>query len=464
MKGSIILTTILLLTISGCSKKEPENKPNIIFILADDLGYGDVGFNGQTKILTPNVDRIASEGMVFTDHYSGSTVCGPSRAVLMTGFHTGHCAVRGNPKWTASGAPVGLVDKDVTVAEELKRAGYTTGVIGKWGLAETLGEGIPNRQGFDYFYGFNTHKAAHHYYPEKIWENDQEVTLEGNDSYNKNGKYSQYLFTEKAVDFIEDNKDEPFFLYLTYTIPHFELTTPIAEKQVYRDVEWPLRKMKPAHYRHDENGHITYASMVTLMDKDIGLIIDKLQELGIKDNTLVIFTSDNGHEYDNNNEPFFDSNGKLKGKKRDLYEGGVRVPFAAYWPNQIKPGTKSNHISAFWDFLPTVCDIAGISPTVDVDGISYLPTLLGEPQEQHKYLYWEFNEKRGPIQAVREGDWKAVRFKNKKIQLYNLVRDIGENNDLSEDFPSIAARMDSLLDNTRTEHPEFPLIKKIQKK
>lgn len=459
---------ILLLAVSYFVWNEQDTKvpPNIIYIMADDLGYGDVGYNGQEKIKTPNIDRMAQNGMVFTNHYTGSTVCGPSRAVLMTGFHTGHCSVRGNPRWTASGTPVDLSAEDVTVAEELKRAGYKTGIVGKWGLAENLSDGIPNKQGFDYFYGFNTHKAAHHYYPEKVWENEQHITLEGNDHYNKKGKYAHYLFTEKAIDFIEENQKETFFLYLAYTIPHYELTIPENEKMQYEDLGWPERKMMPAHYRHDNEGHVAYASMVSLMDKDVGSILDKLKELGIDENTLVIFTSDNGHEFDRTNKEFFNSNGSFKGRKRDLYEGGVHCPFVAYWPTQIKAGSKTDLISAFWDFLPTACELAGIEPSDDVDGISYAPTLLGahKKQEKHDYLYWEFNEGRGPIQAVRKDQWKAVKFLKKPLELYDLSKDIGEQQNIAESYPEKAKEMLYLIDNTRSEHPEFPLVKKTFKK
>lgn len=447
---------------SGKENKEEPPKPNIIFILADDLGYGDVGFNGQDKIKTPNIDKLAAEGMIFTNHYTGSTVCGPSRAVLMTGKHTGHATVRGNPRWTASGKPVDLGSDDVTVAEELKRAGYTTGIVGKWGLAENLTDGVPNKQGFDYFFGFNRHSPAHHYYPKAIFENDSFLTLEGNDPNTKQGQHIHYLMTEKATDFINKNHKEPFFLYLSYTIPHFELTILEKEKEQYKNLGWPERKMKPGHYRHDEDGHITYAAMVSTMDRDIGGIMNQLKALGVAENTLVIFTSDNGHEYDDLENEFFNSNGDFQGHKRDLYEGGIHTPFVAYWPNKVKAGTRTDHISAFWDFLPTVCELAGVKPTDEIDGISYAPILLGneESQQEHDYLYWEFNERGGPVQAVRKDNWKAVKFKEKPVELYDLSQDIGEQNNLSEKYPERAEDLLSLINNSRTEHPEFPLVKK----
>ncbi len=444
---------------SDLASTEEAGKPNIIFILADDLGYGDVGFNGGEKINTPVLDRMATEGIVFTRHYSGSTVCGPSRASLMTGMHTGHSRIRGNPKWTRSGRPVDLSTEDNTVVKELKRAGYRTGIVGKWGLAENLGEGKPNNQGFDYFYGFNRHGAAHHYYPEKIWENDQHLELAGNVMKDKIGQYSQDLFTQKALDFIDRESRSPFFLYLAYTIPHYELTIPEDQKAEYYSKDWPLRKMKMGHYRNDENGHVTYASMVTRMDKDIGRILSKLKELDIAENTLVIFTSDNGHEYDRLNDEFFNSNGVYRGRKRDLYEGGIRIPFVATWPGRIAPGTRSDHASAFWDFLPTVCDILGRDPSAPTDGISYVPALLSREQRAHDHLYWEFNEKKGPVQALMQGDWKLIHFVDAGYELYNLEDDPGESNNLYTADHPVAVKLQKLLASARTEHPEFPLVK-----
>ncbi|GGZ92054.1 arylsulfatase [Algibacter mikhailovii] len=466
---SICVALIFCSNISAQSidKGAERSKPNIIFILADDLGYGDVGFNGQDKIKTPVLDKMATEGIVFNRHYAGSAVCGPSRASLMTGMHTGNSSVRENPKWTKSGQPVDLSLNDVTVAEELKRADYNTGIIGKWGLSENLNEGAPNLQGFDYFYGFNKHKSAHHYYPETIWENDKLITIEGNVTQDKIGTYSQDLFTDKALAFLDNQTSEkPFFLYLAYTIPHFELTIPEDQKAQYSNLNWPLRKMKMAHYRHDENGHVTYASMVSRLDKDVGRILNKLIEMGVDDNTLVVFTSDNGHEYDNLKDEFFDSNGIYRGKKRDLYEGGLRMPFVARWPNKIKPGSATNHVSAFWDFLPTACDIAGVKPTAKINGMSYLPALTNAEniQKNHDYLYWEFNEKRGPMQALLKDDWKLVHFVNKHYELYNLKNDPSELNEISSQHPDILKQLKAVLQIARTEHPEFPLIKKELKK
>jgi len=471
VKSFLMITILITSSYVYCQSSSVENrsskKPNIIFILADDLGYGDLGFNGQDKIKTPVLDKMAAEGIVFTRHYAGSTVCGPSRASLMTGKHTGNSPVRQNPKWTHSGQPVDLSLSDVTVAEELKRANYNTGIVGKWGLAENLKEGTPNLQGFDYFYGFNRHKNAHHYYPEGIWENENFIPIEGNVTQDKIGTYSQDLFTDKALSFLDKQTSEkPFFLYLAYTIPHFELTIPEDEKQQYSNLNWPLRKMKAAHYRHDENGHVTYAAMVSRLDKDVGRVLDKLKALGFDENTLVIFTSDNGHEYDNLKEEFFNSNGEFRGKKRDLYDGGIRMPFVARWPKTIKAGTTTNHVSAFWDFLPTACDIAGVQPTAKINGISYLPALTNNKtkQNKHDYLYWEFNEKQGPIQALLKDDWKLVYFVNQRYELYNLKNDPSELNEISNQHPEILKQLKGTLMTARTEHPEFPLIRKYLKK
>ncbi|MEX0326399.1 MAG: arylsulfatase [Puniceicoccaceae bacterium] len=432
-------------------------RPNIIFILADDLGYGDVGFNGQEKIRTPALDRMAAEGMVFTQHYAGATVCMPSRCTLLTGKHNGRATVRGNPRWTDTGVAVDLLPDDVTVAEELKRAGYTTAIIGKWGLAEASDDGMPLRQGFDYFYGYRNHRDAHHYYWPDLWEQDEMFHLEGNDYMNTSGEYIHDLLAARALDFITENRDGPFFLYLALTIPHYELTVPEDSKEPYRDLGWPENPMKKAHYRHDEEGNVAYAGMVSRMDRDIGRILDRLATLGIAENTLVIFTSDNGPEYERKDR-FFNSNGPFRGGKRDLYEGGIRVPFVAWWPRKVEAGTRTNHISAFDDFLPTACELAGVNPSDDVTGLSYAPTLRGEAnQAPRDYLYWEFNEKAGPMQAVRMGPWKGVKLKGKELEVYNLNHDPGETLDRAGDFPAIASKLSRLLLDARTPHPAFQL-------
>ncbi len=443
------------------ASSDNEQRPNIIFILVDDLGYGDLGSYGQTKTKTPNLDRLADEGVRFTDHYAGSTVCGPSRASLLTGFHTGHSPIRGNPRWTNSGKPVELKPEDVTVAEVLKDAGYQTALIGKWGMADGKEfnlDAMPNQQGFDYFFGYKTHTEAHHYYWHRLYKNNEEFIIEGNDYLTNTGKYTHDLFTEEALSYVENvNKDEPFFLYLSYTIPHLAMTVPEDSKQQYLDLGWPERKMNTkGHYKNDPEGNVAFAGMVSRMDRDIGSLMQLLEQQGISDNTLIIFTSDNGHEYDRD---FFDSNGKLRGKKRDLYEGGIRVPFIAKWPEKIPAGQVSDHVSSFWDFMATTCDVAQVSSCPANDGISYLPSMAGDTagQKQHDYLYWEFNERQGPIQAIRQGHWKLVKFKDKPAELYDLSVDISEQHDVAAQHEAITQSLVEKLELSRTDHPEFPL-------
>jgi len=442
-------------------------RPNIIFILADDLGYGDLGCYEQKEIATPNIDRMATEGMKFTDHYAGSTVCAPSRCCLMTGLHTGHAHIRGN-------ALIPLRPSDVTVAELLKKAGYTTGIIGKWGLGEAGTTGIPNKKGFDYWFGYLNQRHAHNYYPEFLWRNEDRVPIEGNklpkpepggwgESASK-VTYSPDLFTKEALTFVEQNKDRPFFLYLAYTIPHANNEAGQNGMEVpslgrYADKDWPP----------PQKGH---AAMITRMDGDIGKIMAKLKELGIDNNTIVMFSSDNGPHKEGGADPAFNkSSGLLQGYKRDLYEGGIRVPMIARWPGKIKAGSKTNHISAFWDFLPTCCELVGIETPKDIDGISILPTLLGKPERQkkHEFLYWEFHEQ-GKKQAVRMGDWKGVRLNVAKnpdgpMELYNLKTDIGEQHNvanqpairLAGQHPEIVTRIEKYMKAARTPSEQWPL-------
>lgn len=457
MKNSIVIIALLISCHMMAKKKD--TSPNIIFVMADDLGYGDLGCFGQEHILTPHLDKMATEGIIFTDHYSGSSVCMPSRASLLTGYDQGHATVRGNPVWTLSGKPVNLKPKELTVATELKNAGYNTAVFGKWGLSEGDTEGnMPSDHGFDYFLGYKTHREAHHYYWDTLYMNDEPYILEGNNYKLKQGKYTHDVFANEALRYIERQKDEPFFLYLAFTIPHMEITVPEDSKQPYLNLGWPERKMNvKGHYKNDEEGNTTYAGMVSRMDRDMGRILAKLKELGIDDNTIVFFTSDNGPEFEKNDK-FINSNGPLRGGKRDLYEGGIRAPFIARYPGHIAPASKSAHLSAFWDFLPTACELAGVKPTnKDINGISFLPELLGRKQKQHDYLYWEFNEKQGPIQAIRQGDWKLVWKLEKQPELYNLATDIAETKDLSQQEPEKLAELLELLKISRTDSPEFPL-------
>ncbi|MCH6255115.1 arylsulfatase [Puniceicoccaceae bacterium K14] len=435
--------------------------------MADDLGYGDVGFNGQTHIKTPHIDRLAVEGMVFSDHYAGSTVCMPSRCSLLTGKHMGVATVRGNPRWTATGKPIDLAPSDVTVAEELKKAGYRTGIVGKWGLAEGSDEGLPTRQGFDFFYGYRTHREAHHYYWSEPWRGETKEPVDGNDVQTKSGKYLQDLFTAEALGFVRESANDarPFFLYVAYAAPHYELTVPEDSKAPYKDLGWPKRPMKQGgHYLHDEEGNVTYAGMVSRMDSDIGRLLDCLVEMGLDENTIVMFTSDNGPEYEKR-DAFFDSNGIYRGGKRELYEGGIRVPMVVRWPGVIEAGSTTSIVSAFEDFLPTACELAGVSPSdPEVTGVSLVPTLRGNEADQVEsaFRYWEFNEREGPLQAIRMGDWKAVRFVGNRTELYNLEDDPSETMDVARKYPEVLEKLEKAINLARTEHAGFPLVKRSE--
>ena len=434
-------------------------KPNIIYIMADDLGYGDLGCYGQKYFTTPNIDALAAGGMRFTRHYAGCTVCAPSRCSLMTGLHTGHTVVRGNMEIKPEGQ-YPIPSETVTVAELLQKAGYRTGMVGKWGLGGPGSSGLPNKQGFDFFYGYLCQRKAHFYYPEYLWRNEQRVDLDRNKNGNK-GIYSQDLLTEEALGFIKDNKDHPFFLYLPYTIPHAELVVPDdAYFKKYED-KFPEIPFPGAHYGAQEKPKAAFAAMVSRLDADIGKIHALLKELNLLDNTLLIFTSDNGPHKEGGHDPvFFNSSGSLRGIKRDLYEGGIRVPFIASWPCVIKAGSVSDHISAFWDFLPTCTELAGVKTPENIDGISMVATLLGKIQKQkeHAYLYWEFHEGRGSKQAVRFGNWKAISFlANHKIELYDLEKDPLEKNDCAGEYPDVIEQAKKLFAESRTPSEVWPL-------
>ncbi len=441
------------LTLSGFAGIEAQSarKPNIIFIMADDLGYGDLGCYGQEQILTPYLDWMASGGMRFTQCYAGHTVCAPSRSALMTGEHTGHTPIRGN-RSEATGDRVPLEPHHVTVAEILQDAGYYTGIIGKWGLGEPDTTGIPNRQGFDEWFGFLNQQRAHNYYPEYLWRNEDKEYLEGNQDGRKED-YSHDLCTTEALDFIRRNHDRPFFLYLPYQIPHAHNALAretgdgmeVPSYEPYSDMPW-------------SNPHKGYAAMVTRMDRDIGRLFALLDELGIDEDTIVFFTSDNGTHQEGGNDPeFFKSSGPLRGIKRDLYDGGIRVPMIARWPGKIPAGAVSDQVWAFWDFMPTAAELAGASAPEGIDGLSMVPALTGKPQRNHDYLYWEFLHGGAFKQAVRMGDWKAVRNDlDEPTELYYLPRDIGEENDRAGEFPDIVAKAEALFVTARTESEHWP--------
>ena len=421
--------------------------PNIIFILADDLGYGDLGCYGQRLIQTPNLDRMAAEGMRFTQCYAGSTVCAPSRCCLMTGLHTGHARVRGNKR-------VPLRPEDVTVADVLKGAGYTTALIGKWGLGEPGTSGVPNRQGFDEFFGYLNQGRAHNYYPEYLWRNEEKVAIEGNvESRDHRGvsierkQYSHDLFTREALEFIERRKDEKFFLYLAYTIPHANNERGRAEGDGMETPSYGPYADKP--WANPQKGH---AAMISRMDRDIGALFQKLRDLGLDENTIVFFSSDNGTHKEGGADPqFFTSSGPLRGYKRDLYEGGIRVPTMVRWPGNVEAGVVNEHAWGFWDFPATAAQLAGAAIPEGLDGISMLPTLLGNEQECHDSLYWEFHEG-GFKRALRMGDWKAVSLgSDKPLELYDLSEDLGETNNVAEAHPEIVARIEHYLRTARTD-------------
>ena len=475
MFRNMIFAAGVTASLAATAADEKSGKPNIIFILADDLGYGDVGFNGQTKFKTPNIDLMTENGATMTNFYAGAPVCGPSRATLLYGQHTGHAPIRGNPSWTKSGKAPVLKADDVLLQKELKRAGYNTAVFGKWAMNENLKEnsGHPLKQGFDEFVGFNTHLEAHYHWPDFVWDGEDKVDLSGGTpggNWKNRLTYADDLFTEKALDYIDRKAgSDPFFLYLNYTAPHKGYTSPEDSKKQFEELDWPVAKGKKGHYEMDPDMNTAYAGMISRMDGYVGEIFAKLNEKEIASNTLVIFTSDNGHEI---SWDFFDSGGGLSGKKRSVTEGGIRMPTALVWPGVAKPGSTIDTPLAFWDVLPTFCDIAGVTPSGETDGLSFYPALKGDMdnQKEHEYLYWEFNESKGPMQAIRFKNWKAIRYWKKKtksmgpIQLYNISKDKGEKNNLATKMPELAGEALKMIEGARTEHPEFPLKPKVRKK
>jgi arylsulfatase A len=439
-------------------------KPNIIYILADDLGYGDLGCYGQKVIQTPHIDRMATEGMRFTQHYSGSTVCGPSRSSLLQGKHTGHTYVRGNGSLQMRQDP-----HDEIFPKALKQAGYHTALIGKSGMGcNTDDAALLNQKGFDYFFGYTSHMAAHWYFPKYLWRNDAGTVTKveyPNNTQHKGDNYSSENVINEALQYIDQQKDGPFFLHLAFQIPHASLRAKEEWKAKYRPIlnEKPLPEKKTQHYSYEREPKTTYAAMISYMDHNMGLLFAKLKEHGIAENTLVMFASDNGAMQEGGHKrASFQSSGILRGGKRDLYEGGVRTPMIAWWPGKIKAGSETDLISAFWDISPTLRELAQAEPQSDTDGISMLPTLLGTGvQKKHDNLYWEFFEYGGK-RAIRQGKWKLILFKtnserNPKIELYNLDDDISETKDLSAEFPEVVSelRKQMNLSHTRAEYKKF---------
>lgn len=426
--------------------------PNIVFIMADDLGYGNLGCFGQKEMLTPNIDGLAASGMRFTQCYSGSTVCAPSRCSLLTGKHNGHARVRGNAGWAGKDRvktpELPLEDDDVTIAEVLKKSGYATGATGKWGVGQPGTSGMPTRQGFDEFLGFLNQRHAHGYYPEYIWRNETMISLDQNLGRQQNDWIHDRM-TEFALDFIRENQQQPFFLYVPYTIPHGRYEVPTDNPYSDRDWPQPLR---------------SYAAMITRMDTDVGKMLQLIEDLKIIDNTLVFFTSDNGaeiyyfreHDLVDVFDETLNSRGGLTGWKRDLTDGGIRVPMIASWPGHIPAGQTSEFVCALYDILPTLADVAGTTPPPGIDGQSILPTLLGGTQAAHEFLYWEFFE-RGFQQAVRHGPYKAIRLKQgKPLQLFNIMDDPGEQIDIAGRHPDVIAKVEDYLKTARTDSPFWP--------
>ena len=483
LKKIMCLTFIatVILACGGKKKRETEKttqieikKPNIIYILADDLGYGDTGAYGQQKIETPHIDALAKNGIKFTQHYSGSTVCAPSRSTLMTGQHTGHTPIRGNKELKGREGQTPIPSSYVTIAELLKDVGYRTGAFGKWGLGYIGSEGDPTNQGFDEFYGYNCQRMAHRYYPAYLWRNNEKDSLDGNDWMNT-VTYAPDVIQVETLKFIEKNKDKQFFAYVPIVLPHAELISPkdsLFNKYLGKFKESPYRDKKSSDYGPDmkidkyasvEHPKTTFAAMVNRTDAYVGQIVAKVKELGIEDNTIIMFTSDNGpHEAGGANPEFFNSSGGLRGLKRDLYEGGIRVPFIVSWPNKINPGTTTDHVSAFWDVMPTVTDLLDLEAPEATDGISFLPTLLGKnKQKQHEYLYWEFNN-RGGRKAIRKGKWKGVWYnlnnKSKKgdLELYDLSVDEAEQNNIANKYPEIVKELKVLIKTSHKPSELFP--------
>ncbi len=474
--------------LSGCGRSVAA-KPNIIFILADDLGYGELGCYGQRKIRTPHIDRLATEGIRFTQHYSGSPVCAPSRCTLLTGKHTGHAYIRDNDEMGERGdvwhdlsleGQRPLLRGTATIGALLKEAGYATGAVGKWGLGGPGTSGHPNNQGFDFWYGYLCQRVAHNYYPPYLWKNETKEILEGNGYFfphqrfpeGKNpddrtayasysGKvYSSDRITEEALGFIRKHKSGPFFLYLAFTIPHAALQVPEDPLREYEGEFPETPYLGDKGYLPHPTPRAAYAAMVSRMDRSVGQVMTLLKSLEIDRDTLVLFSSDNGPTYNGGTDSeFFQSAGPLRGLKGSLYEGGVRVPLLARWPGRIRSGMTTHHISAFWDLLPTLTDLIGIDPPPGSDGISFLPALLGRPERQkkHDYLYWEYQEK----QALRIGKWKAIRTAaDQEWELFKLDEDIGETKNMAVENPGIVRDIAGVMAAARTESDVFPLVRK----
>ena len=476
---AFVLSCGLFFGLTSFQVKSPDlldaNKPNVIFILADDLGYGDLGFLGQKHIKTPNLDLLASKGMIFSRHYAGAPVCAPSRSALLTGLHTGHTPVRGNFEIQPEGQ-YPLPDTLLTVGKLFQDSGYRTAAFGKWGLGFVETSGDPTNQGFDEFFGYNCQRFAHRYYPAYLWANQQQVPLFGNDWTTKT-TFAPDLIHQKSLEFIEANKHQPFFLFLPLVMPHAELAVP--EDEVFQYYRTKFGEESPhtaprggdygpemviPGYQSQPYPRATFAAMVTRIDRYVGDILAKLEALGLAENTLLVFTSDNGAHLEGGADPeFFDSNGPFRGYKRDLYEGGIHVPLLVSWPSKIPAGSHATHVSAFWDWLPTFTALVGQSDPPGLDGVSFLPTLLGTgTQKQADYLYWEFHES-GGRQAILQGEWKLVKYQVKQpekatLELFHLSVDPGEQKNVAAAYPEKVIELQHLIQTAHRPNPVFRLF------
>lgn len=451
-----------------------QEHPNIILIVADDLGYGDIEPYGQQLIKTPNLSRLADEGILFTQFYAGTAVCAPSRSSLMEGKHTGHTFIRGNKEIQPEGQ-YPLPENAQTFPKALKKAGYVTGVFGKWGLGPVGSSGDPRLQGIDQFYGYNCQRQAHRYYPTHLWDNDTKVVLEENGNLEYNVTYAPDLIQKKALEFIEEHSKEQFLAMLTYNLPHAELIAPDDSILQYYKDRLPDKPFKGNDYGQgalipgytsQAYPHASFAAMVTRFDAYVGEVVEKVKSLGIEDNTLIVFTSDNGPHREGGADPsFFNSGGGLKGFKTELYEGGIRVPFIAKWPGRIEPKSISHFPAAFWDLFPTFTELTGASNPAGLDGMSLTPYLWGSKKTKRKgYLYWEFHEY-GGSQAVRKGKWKAVRQNvmkesNTPVELYNLDKDISESTNMALKHKNKVKKMTAIMQQAHVESDIFPFLKK----
>lgn len=467
---TLALLPLALLTALGAAGGQPASRPpNLLFFLADDLGSAELGCYGQRKIRTPNIDRLAAEGMRWTRFYSGSPVCAPCRCTLMTGKHTGHATIRDNRELQPEGqAPLSV--SDVTIAEVLKEKGYATAAIGKWGLGPPGSDGDPNRQGFDLFFGYNCQRHAHNYYPSYLRRNGEVVNLEGNSNGLTGKQYAPDLMEAEALRFLREHKGRPFFLYYPTTVPHLALQVPDDSLAEYLG-RWddPPYDGKSG-YLPNAHPRATYAAMVTRMDRSVGRILALLKELGLEENTLVLFASDNGPTYDRlggSDSEFFQSAGILRGLKGSVYEGGIRVPLIARWPGRIRPGTTSDVPVAMWDLFPTLCAAAGARAPSGLDGVSLLPNLLGQGGPPARdYLYWEFASCGGQqaVQLTGDGkgpEWKGIRQNLTRgrtgIELYDLAVDPAEQNDVADAHPEVVARIAGLMEAAHVPSTTFPL-------